>query len=1217
GTALTVKTAPSITTQPTNSTICSGSTANFSLTATGSATLTYQWYDDDGSITGATNNSYSISSADTSDEGSFYCVVSNSCSNVQSNSALLTVNEAPSISYQTSSDTLCENQSMTFTVTTTGTTPINYQWFKNNDTISNATGNSYTINSVSTSDAATYKCKISNTCGNASSSDISLSVNTAPVITSQPTNSTVCNGNSTSFNISVSGSNYTYQWYNDDGSISGANSNSISLFNVDTSDAGNYYCVVSNNCANTQSNSASLTINESPSITYQTPNTIKCENTTMAFNVSATGTTPFNYQWYFNNDTINGATSYSYTISNLDTSNTGQYYCKVSNSCGNISSTNIALTVNQAPSITTQPSNAIICSGSTANFSLTASGTSPITYQWYGNNGLINGATNNSYSINNADTSNTGSYYCIVTNSCGVDQSLTKTLTVQTAPDISSQTSNTTKCENASVAFNVNANGSSPISYQWYFDNSQISGATNNFYSIGLLSTSDAGQYYCKVSNTCGINQSNNISLTVKTYPDITTNTSSTSRCEGQSMTFSVSATGSSPISYQWYNNSGSISSATNNLYDINVVDTNDEQSYYCIATNICGNDQSKNIALSVNTKPDVNTYTDTTTICVNDNLILNITANSSVNVSYEWYHNSTKIPNAINSFYLINYAQESDSGEYICEASNICGTTASSKMTVLTNNPITIISESGDSSKCVDEQMSFEVTVSGTAPISYQWFYNSDTITGATAASYLINEIVLNDAGNYYCKISNPCGTVTSTTKHLSVYSNPVVNLGNDTTFCYGGSITLSPGSGYFCKWNTGSQNPDLTVTDSGNYYVKVRNIHGCSAYSDTINVEVLYPFASENICVVTIDENTSKNLIAWERTGGERIAYYNVYKESTFAGNYVKIGSVLFDSTSVFVDVNSNPKKKADRYKISAVDSCNNESDLSPHHKTMHLSVNKGAGGVMNLIWDHYEGFSFGTYKIYRGTHPDSMNLLDDIQSNLTSYTDLTPPAGLVLYQVAVDKGDTCYPKVIRGTTNSGPFSQSLSNLKDYNTVSPNYLSVSEFEFDIDSLYGSYANFDVFTNLSSWNVSSSQNWLNVTTDFAMRSVKVTALSTNSYKFSRTAFITLSGENVSDIIISVNQYGTEHSTDIEENNLEATMFIYPNPFKHLTNIVLPSFEKNIKQMQLIDINGRVVRQQNDIEGNKITIYKNDLSKGLYFVRVITDRIYQAKVIVR
>ena len=76
-------------------------------------------------------------------------------------------------------------------------------------------------------------------------------------------------------------------------------------------------------------------------------------------------------------------------------------------------------------------------------------------------------------------------------------------------------------------------------------------------------------------------------------------------------------------------------------------------------------------------------------------------------------------------------------------------------------------------------------------------------------------------------------------------------------------------------------------------------------------------------------------------------------------------------------------------------------------------------------------------------------------------------------------------------------------------------------------------------------------------------------------------------------------------------------MFIYPNPFKHLTNIVLPSFEKNIKQMQLIDMNGRVVRQQNDIEGNKITIYKNDLSKGLYFVRVITDRIYQAKVIVR
>jgi hypothetical protein len=162
----------------------------------------------------------------------------------------------------------------------------------------------------------------------------------------------------------------------------------------------------------------------------------------------------------------------------------------------------------------------------------------------------------------------------------------------------------------------------------------------------------------------------------------------------------------------------------------------------------------------------------------------------------------------------------------------------------------------------------------------------------------------------------------------------------------------------------------------------VEVTDLNGCKAVSNTVHVSVLEPYNGEEICVVTNDPYTGKNLIAWERTKGKRTAYYNIYRETTAAGIYEKIGSLPFDSVSVFVDDNSNPKQRAYRYRISAVDSCNNESELSKPHKTLHLTVNAGVGGQINLIWSHYEGFPFQTYRIYRGTHPDSLKLIDSIQ-------------------------------------------------------------------------------------------------------------------------------------------------------------------------------------------------------------------------------------------
>ncbi len=190
---------------------------------------------------------------------------------------------------------------------------------------------------------------------------------------------------------------------------------------------------------------------------------------------------------------------------------------------------------------------------------------------------------------------------------------------------------------------------------------------------------------------------------------------------------------------------------------------------------------------------------------------------------------------------------------------------------------------------------------------------------------------------------------------------------------------------------------------------------------------------YQDQEICMVTVDPETGKNLIVWDKVADEGIAQFNIYKETNVAGEYQKIGTVPFDSIPVFVDTASAPAVRANRYKISISNAKGDESELSAHHKTMHLTVNLGQNNANNLIWDYYEGFDFSTYNIYRGSSPKNMSLIATMPSTLTSYTDLNAsPLYRSYYQVSVLKSSACDP-MRRLKASSGPFSQSISNLED----------------------------------------------------------------------------------------------------------------------------------------------------------------------------------------
>ncbi len=440
--------APAITTQPVAQTVTAGQTATFSVVATGTPAPTYQWYENGAAISGATAASYTTPATTTANSGeTFYVVVTNSVGSVTSSTVALTVNPAnvaPAITTQPVSQTVTAGQTATFSVVATGYPAPTYQWYMNSAAISGATAASYTTPATTTANSGeTFYVVVTNSVGSVTSSTVTLTVNAAPAITTQPVSQTVTAGATATFSVTATGTPApTYQWYMNSAAISGATASSYTTPATTTANSGEtFYVVVTNSVGSVTSSTVTLTVNAAtvkPTITTQPASQTVTAGATATFSVVATGTPAPTYQWYENSAAISGATAASYTTPATTTANSGEtFYVIVTNSAGSVTSSTVTLTVNAAtvkPTITTQPASQTVTAGATATFTVVATGTPTPTYQWYMNSAAISGATAASYTTPATTTANSGeTFYVIVTNSAGSVTSSTVTLTVNPA----------------------------------------------------------------------------------------------------------------------------------------------------------------------------------------------------------------------------------------------------------------------------------------------------------------------------------------------------------------------------------------------------------------------------------------------------------------------------------------------------------------------------------------------------------------------------------------------------------------------------------------------------------------------------------------------------------------------------------------------------------------------------------------------------------------
>ena len=377
--------------------------------------------------------------------------------------------------------------------------------------------------------------------------------------------------------------------------------------------------------------------------------------------------------------------------------------------------------------------------------------------------------------------------------------------------------------------------------------------------------------------------------------------------------------------------------------------------------------------------------------------------------------------------------------GNYTVTVTEANGCTLTKSITL--NQPPVIIENAGvdKTSICGStvQLNSLTTNYSGNGPLKYKWTpstgLNNDTIANPTAT--------VTSNVTYTVTVTTPDGCTAS--DEMKVNVNPLTaNAGADKTGICGGMAQLNSVTTNYSglgilkyKWtpstglnNDTIANPTATVTSNVTYTVTVTTPDGCTA-TDDVAVTII-PMAKPEIGMVGVS-NTNKNLIAWNKPVSAGVESYYIYRETNVTNVYEKIGTVPYDSLSIFVDNQSFPDVQSNKYKLSIYDRCGLESPLSNYHKTMHLAINKGIGTTWNLSWEAYEGFIVSTYNIYRGTTQTNLTFLGSTSGSNTQYNDLNAPSGDIYYQLEIISPNYVHPtKAPNSLQNTKDEGNGLSN-------------------------------------------------------------------------------------------------------------------------------------------------------------------------------------------
>ena len=493
--------------QPASLSVSVGAGATLQAVTSDPGPLSYQWrvngsnLSDAVGFSGSTSATLSIPAAAMADGGDYSVVVSNGSETATSSVTTLTVIGRPVISQQPLGQTVSVGGTASFAVSATGVAPLVYQWLFRGTNLPGATKSSLSIANAQANNAGNYQAVISNVYGLAISSTASLLVNTKPIIQLQPQSLNTNLGATVRFAVVANGTSpLFYQWKFNGTSLGEATDSSLMFTANLTNYAGNYSVIVTNGAGAVTSTSATLTLNVPPGITKQPIPAVVNAGVNATLIVGVSGTLPMAYQWQCGGTNLAGATK-----STLSAGLAGDYQVIISNIAGTAVSSPARLTVNTKPVIINQPQGLVACLGSNVNFSVLASGNTPLGYQWKFYSTNLPGATQMNLSFNLTSPVQAGPYSVTITNMAGAITSSNATLVIATPPVITNPLLPHTNLVGTAITFSTTATGTTPLVYRWQLNGEPIPGGSTTALALSNILVANGGTYSVSVSNAAGV----------------------------------------------------------------------------------------------------------------------------------------------------------------------------------------------------------------------------------------------------------------------------------------------------------------------------------------------------------------------------------------------------------------------------------------------------------------------------------------------------------------------------------------------------------------------------------------------------------------------------------------------------------------------------------------------------------------------------------------
>ncbi len=421
---------------------------------------------------------------------------------------------------------------------------------------STALTQNFVIKNINETNTGAYRCKV---IGNAECYDEevfteSVDVNIPPQfeLIENPESQVICGGERVEFNVIGNGLGEvkSYQWYKEGQPVTNnvfANTAMLIIDEADLSNVGEYYCeVVIEDCRGEvtyTSESAILYVLQETKITRQPVSTQVALGSDVKLSVEAhmKGLVPpyyqHDFQWFKagvaleDDSRIQGSKSSMLTINNVEAGDfSNEYYCVVTGKCGMDETVRVSISDAPAVNITTQPMDVEVCENEVVTLEVEAVSTDPtlaITYQWFLNGAAIfddtqiNGASTNKLTITNATRLNAGVYSvkAYLANSA-IATSDDAEVVINTKPEVISFTGDLSVEEEEAISLEVILTNDANVTYAWYKDAAEITGANSPIFELDSATLADAGEYYCEVTNNCGVTE------TVKTVVTVTKKTS-------------------------------------------------------------------------------------------------------------------------------------------------------------------------------------------------------------------------------------------------------------------------------------------------------------------------------------------------------------------------------------------------------------------------------------------------------------------------------------------------------------------------------------------------------------------------------------------------------------------------------------------------------------------------------------------------------------------